>query len=102
MKLRGVGVSTMMYGFGYGFSRPDFASAEVEIASDGTVTLWSGASELGQGIRTALCQIAAQELGVATKRPELSPRIPPAPRIGPCLGQPVGVYPRTGCYRCLP
>lgn len=65
MKLRGVGVSTMMYGLGYGFSRPDFASAEVEIASDGTVTVWSGASELGQGIRTALCQIAAQELCVA-------------------------------------
>jgi CO/xanthine dehydrogenase Mo-binding subunit len=65
MKLCGVGVSTMMYGLGYGFSRPDFASAEVEIASDGTVTVWSGASELGQGIRTALCQIAAQELGAA-------------------------------------
>lgn len=65
MKLYGIGVSSMMYGLGYGFSRPDFASAEVEIASDGTVTLWSGASELGQGIRTALSQIAAQELGVA-------------------------------------
>lgn len=65
MKLVGIGVSTMMYGLGYGFSRPDFASAEVEVASDGTVTLWSGASELGQGIRTALCQIAAQELGIA-------------------------------------
>lgn len=61
----GVGISTMMYGLGYGFSRPDFASAEVEMASDGSVTIWSGASELGQGIRTALCQIAAQELGVS-------------------------------------
>ncbi len=65
MKRRGIGVSSMIYGLGYGFSRPDFASAEVEIASDGTVTVWSGASELGQGIRTTLCQIAAQELGVA-------------------------------------
>ncbi len=65
MKRRGIGVSTMMYGLGYGFSRPDFGSAEVEINSDGTVTVWSGASELGQGISTALCQIAAQELGVA-------------------------------------
>lgn len=61
----GVGISTIMYGLGYGFSRPDFASAEVEMASDGSVTIWSGASELGQGIRTALCQIAAQELGVS-------------------------------------
>jgi CO/xanthine dehydrogenase Mo-binding subunit len=65
MKVRGFGIGAMYYGLGYGFSRPDFASAEVEISSDGTVTLWSGASELGQGIRTALCQIAAHELGVA-------------------------------------
>lgn len=64
MKHRGLGIGAMMYGLGYGFSRPDFASAEVEMASDGSVTIWSGASELGQGIRTALCQIAAQELGV--------------------------------------
>ena len=64
MKLHGIGIGSMMYGVGYGFSRPDFASAEIEMASDGTVTLWSGASELGQGIHTALLQIAAQELGV--------------------------------------
>ena len=65
MKLRGFGVGAMMYGLGYGFSRPDFASAEVEMASDGSVTVWNGASELGQGLRTALCQIAAQELGIS-------------------------------------
>jgi CO/xanthine dehydrogenase Mo-binding subunit len=64
MKLRGIGIGSMMYGVGYGFSRPDIASAEVDMAADGTVTLWSGASELGQGIHTALLQIAAQELGV--------------------------------------
>jgi nicotinate dehydrogenase medium molybdopterin subunit len=64
MKLRGVGVGTMMYGLGYGFSRPDFANTDVELAPDGTITLWNGASELGQGLQTVLCQFAAQELGI--------------------------------------
>ena len=62
---RGIGVGAMIYGLGYGFSRPDFANAEVEIAFDGSLTLWNGASELGQGLRTVLCQIAAEELGIA-------------------------------------
>ena len=64
MKLRGVGIGSMIYGLGYGFARPDFASAEVEVAFDGSVTLWNGASELGQGLRTVLCQLVAGELGI--------------------------------------
>ena len=61
---RGVGVGTMVYGLGYGFSRPDFAATDIELAPDGTVTLFNGASELGQGLQTLLCQFAAQELGI--------------------------------------
>lgn len=64
MKQRGVGVGAMMYGLGYGFSRPDFSSTDVELAADGTITLWNGASELGQGLQTLLCQLASQELGI--------------------------------------
>lgn len=64
MKKVGFGIGTMMYGLGYGFSRPDFACTDVELSPDGTVTLWNGASELGQGIQTLLCQLAAQELGI--------------------------------------
>jgi CO/xanthine dehydrogenase Mo-binding subunit len=64
MKLRGNGVGAMYYGLGYGFSRPDFGAAEIEMAADGTITIWSGASELGQGLRTVLCQLAAEELGI--------------------------------------
>ena len=64
MKLRGVGIGSMLYGLGYGFGRPDFASAEVDVAFDGSVTLRNGASELGQGLRTILCQLVASELGV--------------------------------------
>lgn len=64
MKKRGRGIGCNLYGVGYGFSRPDHSSALVEVADDGTVTVLSGACDIGQGSDTALCQIAAQELGI--------------------------------------
>jgi CO/xanthine dehydrogenase Mo-binding subunit len=64
MKMRGVGIGSMMYGLGYGFSRPDFSATDVELAPDGTITIWNGASELGQGLQTLLCQLASEELGI--------------------------------------
>lgn len=64
MKLRGIGVGAMMYGLGYGYARPDFSATDIELAPDGTVTIWNGASELGQGLTTLLCQLVAQELGI--------------------------------------
>ena len=36
----------------------------LEIASDGTATVYSGKVELGTGVRTALAQMAAEELGL--------------------------------------
>lgn len=64
MKKRGRGIGCNLYGVGYGFSRPDHSSAMVEVADDGTATVFSGACDLGQGSDTALCQIAAEELGI--------------------------------------
>ena len=37
----------------------------VRIAPDGTITVFTGKAELGQGIRTALLQVAAEQLDVA-------------------------------------
>ncbi len=65
MKKRGRGIGCNLYGIGYGFSRPDHSAAYIEVADDGTVTLLSGACDMGQGTETVLCQIAAEELGVA-------------------------------------
>ena len=42
--------------------------AWLRIAADGTVTLSPGKCEIGQGIQTALAQIAAEELDVALER----------------------------------
>lgn len=64
MKKRGRGIGCNLYGVGYGFGRPDHSSALVEVADDGTVTVLSGACDIGQGSDTVLCQIAAEELGV--------------------------------------
>jgi CO/xanthine dehydrogenase Mo-binding subunit len=40
----------------------------IEVHRDGTVSVYSGKVEIGQGILTALAQIAAEELGVAPHR----------------------------------
>jgi len=64
MKKRGIGVGSMFYGMGYGFSRQDIGSAEVEICEDGSVILRSGEVDYGQGSDTIFCQIVSEELGI--------------------------------------
>ncbi len=65
---RGIGVAS--YGFESGgifnwFDTPyAFSSALMRIDIDGTVNLFTQASDIGQGSDTVLCQIAAEELGV--------------------------------------
>ncbi|WP_152039496.1 xanthine dehydrogenase family protein molybdopterin-binding subunit [Salinigranum salinum] len=61
---RGVGVASMWYGCGKtGHHHP--SSAFCEIHADGTATVQSAVSEVGQGSDTALTQIAAETLGLA-------------------------------------
>ncbi len=43
---------------------PTDINAYLHIAEDGTITLYSGKIEMGQGIMTSLTQMAAEELGV--------------------------------------
>jgi len=45
--------------------------AWVRVAADGRITVFTGKAELGQGIRTALLQIAAEQLAVEPARIEL-------------------------------
>ncbi len=61
--LRGVGLGCMMYGIGNtGVQNP--STAQVELQPDGTVKLFSGAADIGQGSSTVLTQIAATELSL--------------------------------------
>lgn len=45
--------------------------AWIRIDADGSITAFTGKGELGQGIRTAILQVAAEELGVAMERIKL-------------------------------
>ncbi|MFL5757668.1 MAG: xanthine dehydrogenase family protein molybdopterin-binding subunit, partial [Chloroflexota bacterium] len=60
---RGVGVAASWYGIG-NTSLPNPSDIEVGIRIDGTVVLFSGATDIGQGSNTVLTQIAADALGV--------------------------------------
>jgi len=62
-KKRGLGVGSMFYGIGYGFNRADIGSAYIEMAEDGTPTVYSGACDMGQGIMTVVAQVAAEVVG---------------------------------------
>ncbi len=63
-KKYGIGIGSMFYGLGYGFSRQDISSATIEICEDGSVIVRSGEVDYGQGSDTIFCQIVAEELGI--------------------------------------
>lgn len=58
----GVGIATSFYGTGYGNGFPDISKAYVKLRKDGKVTLYVGATEVGQGTKTILIQIASEVL----------------------------------------
>jgi CO/xanthine dehydrogenase Mo-binding subunit len=58
------------YGIGFGCSASDagaypISTAQVRIQADGSVIVLSGSTEMGQGSRSALAQIASEELRVS-------------------------------------
>lgn len=61
---RGVGVGCMWYGCG-NTSIPNPSTMKIGIARDATVTLYSGAQDIGQGTNTTMVQAAADGLGLA-------------------------------------
>ena len=64
---RGVGIGCMWYGIG-NTSEQNPSSMEVALASDGSIVLYSGAVDIGQGASTILTQICADALGVPAGR----------------------------------
>lgn len=67
MKKRGVGLGLSFYGTGYGNGFPDVSNAEVELLDDGRVGIFVGATEVGQGAKTAMIQIGAETLNLDHK-----------------------------------
>ena len=64
---RGLGMSTIFYGVGLGAGGKHLArtGAFLQIGADGSVQLAVGTTEMGQGMRTVLRQIAAEALGIS-------------------------------------
>ncbi|OIP30428.1 hypothetical protein AUK22_02115 [bacterium CG2_30_54_10] len=64
---KGIGVSTIYYGVGLGAGGKhlDRAGASMTIMKDGSVSCAVGNTEMGQGARTILAQIAADALGAS-------------------------------------
>lgn len=63
-ELRGVGMGCSAFPCGVNTLSHVGSAATVKIERDGSVTLLTGASDIGQGSDTVLAQIAAEELGV--------------------------------------
>src|SRR5438046_8599436 len=60
---------------------PFTPNAWIQIAPDGAVTLWVAKSEMGQGVRTALPMILAEEIGADFARVKVE-QAPLDPRFG--------------------
>lgn len=73
--VRGIGLSTIYYGVGLGAGGEHMArtGAHMSIAHDGSVDFAVGTTEIGQGMKTVLTQIAATTLGVDVSRFTLLP-----------------------------
>jgi len=71
-KRRGVGMAILVHGTGAAKGLPDPASATVMINADGSVNLVTAAADDGQGNRTVLAQICAEELGIGFEKVSVS------------------------------
>ena len=67
-RLRGIGFAAHDWAAGAGHPP---AQARVELGEDGGATVVTGTQDIGTGTRTALAQIAAEELGIAVSKVEV-------------------------------
>ncbi len=72
---RGLGISSVIYGVGLGGKAPflDKAGAYMKLEADGSIGIAVGTVEMGQGLTTALTQIASEALSVPFDRIHLAP-----------------------------
>lgn len=71
MKKIGKGVGVSFYGTGYGNGFPDVSRAVVRLLDNGEIGVCAGATEVGQGSKTIMRQIAAETLNIESDIVEL-------------------------------
>jgi len=62
---KGIGIANGIRGVSLGGEMPEFATGQVIVNADGSVTIACGLQDPGQGARTVLSQIVAEDLGVS-------------------------------------
>ncbi len=62
-KLTGYGLALSIYGTGYGNGFPDVSNNNVVVNKDGRIEIYSGFTEVGQGAKTVMAQIAGEVFG---------------------------------------
>ncbi|MDI6029208.1 xanthine dehydrogenase family protein molybdopterin-binding subunit [Corticibacterium sp. UT-5YL-CI-8] len=67
-KLRGIGIANPIEVAAGPYARPGTDYATIKAHPDGTVTLFSGAMSVGQGLDTALSTLVSQRLGLPLER----------------------------------
>ncbi|XP_075904659.1 aldehyde oxidase 6 isoform X2 [Nelusetta ayraudi] len=67
-KKRGVAITPIKYGVGYGISVLSQAAALVNIYKDGSVLVTHGGAEMGQGVHTKMQQVASRELHIPASK----------------------------------
>jgi CO/xanthine dehydrogenase Mo-binding subunit len=72
-KRRGIGMAASYRGCALGAEGTDAAGAVVSVQTDGSVIVWSGIAEVGQGFYTVIAQIAAEVLGARVNRVTVLP-----------------------------
>lgn len=65
---RGIGIACSIRGVSLGAEGIDVGRASVSVEEDGSIIVATGLTEHGQGLRTAMSQIAAETLGVKLNR----------------------------------
>lgn len=71
MKKIGRGIGVSFYGTGYGNGFPDVSRAVVRLLENGEIGVCAGATEVGQGSKTIMRQIAAETLHIDSDIVEL-------------------------------
>ncbi len=67
-KKKGIGLSISFRGCSLGAEAIDAAGIILSLKKDGSVSLYSGLAENGQGLKTVYCQMAAEALGLDTDK----------------------------------
>ena len=85
-KARGIGVACAWHGISTSRGVPDWCNAYINVAKDGSVSVYTGIVEFGQGSHTGILQIVSEALGIPVEKINLIGGTSDAPDTGATHG----------------